>query len=67
MDRIEEQIVSHLVAWDEQRAGIERFAEMIVAYHKILVDGGVGEGLAQLLVLQYQASLLSLIGGGGKV
>lgn len=66
MSSIEEQVVNHLIAWDEQRAGIERFAEMIVAYHQILVDGGIDERLAQLLVLQYQAGLLGQIGKGGK-
>lgn len=65
MDSVEEQVVSHLEAWDEQRVGIERFAEMIVAYHRVLVDGGINEGLVHLLVLQYQAGLLNQICKGG--
>jgi len=66
VDRIEKQVVDHLVAWDEQRAGIERFAEMITAYHRVLVDGDIDERLVFLLVLQYQAGLLSQVGKGGK-
>lgn len=64
MSSIEEQVVSHLVDWDEQRAGIERFAEMVVAYRQVLVDGGVDDDLMKLLVLQYQAGLLSLLNQG---
>lgn len=66
MDSIEEQIVNHLTAWSEQRAGIERFAEMITAYYQVLIDGGIAEEFARLLVLQYQAGLLAQIGERNK-
>ena len=64
MSSVEEQVVDCLMAWDEQRAGIERFAEMMVAYRQVLVDGGIGDDLVKLLVLQYQAGLLSLLDQG---
>ena len=64
MPKIEDQVADHLADWYEQRAAIERFAEMIVAYYQTLVDGGLDEKLVCFLVLQYQAGLLSQIRKG---
>ena len=64
MSSVEEQVVDCLVAWDEQRAGVEHFAEMVVTYRQVLVDGGIDDDFVKLLVLQYQAGLLSLLNQG---